>query len=263
MASLVQIGLMVGVSVVAVLGYLVSDGFREGVNRAVLTMARGDVEALRDYILTFGAGAPIISLLLMVLQALIAPVPGFLIVFANGLAFGWFWGWVISLAGQALAAALCFWIARTLGRGAAQALIGRFGLEAADGWIARRGPYGIVVARLMPGMAFDNISFGAGLTRIGFWRFMAATVAGAAPQTFLYVYLGQSAAQYAWAMLAGSALVIGGFAAATFWRKRRQRLASSRAQSPRLVTSRRLAALSATANAPVVYGRTYGGRATR
>ncbi len=61
-------------------------------DRAAALLGRGDVSGLRDYILSFGLWAPVISALLMVLQALVAPLPAFVLTFANGLAFGTFWG---------------------------------------------------------------------------------------------------------------------------------------------------------------------------
>ena len=76
--------------------YLLSAGFRSEVNQALGILGRGDIAGLRDYILSFGLWAPIASCFLMVLQALVAPVPSFLITFANGLAFGVFWGWLLS-----------------------------------------------------------------------------------------------------------------------------------------------------------------------
>ena len=52
------------------------------------------------------------------------------------------------------------------------------------------------VGRLLPGVAFDAISFAAGLTRMRFRNFIAATALGIFPQTFLYSYLGRQAPEY-------------------------------------------------------------------
>lgn len=68
--------------------YLFSGDFRGEVNRAVGVLASGDASALRDYILSYGVWAPVVSTALMVLQALAAFVPSFLLGIANGLAFG-------------------------------------------------------------------------------------------------------------------------------------------------------------------------------
>ncbi len=204
------------------LAYLLSEGFRSEVDRAVAILGRGDVAGLRDYILSFGVWAPIVSALLMVLQALIAPLPAFVLTFANGLAFGTFWGGMLSLASASLAAAVSFWIARFLGRAPVEVLFGRSHLGAADRWFLRWGAYAIHVARLVPVVSFDIISYAAGLTLMGFWRFMLATVVGMAPATFIYAYLGGQAPQYIQVLLVGFGVVIAGAVVAAILRRRRQ-----------------------------------------
>ena len=203
--------------------YLLSAGFRFEVNRAVGLLGRGDIVGLRDYILSYGLWAPVASCFLMVLQALVAPVPSFLITFANGLAFGVFWGWMLSLFGHVLAAAVCFWISRVLGRVPVEVLVGRTGLQSADRWFARWGLYAVFVGRLIPGVAFDVISYAAGLTRMRFRSFLIATALGIFPQTFLYSYLGRQAPEYVGLFLVTSALVVAVVAAVAVVRYRRKR----------------------------------------
>ncbi len=100
---------------------------------------------------------------------------------------------MLSLGSATLAAAISFWLARALGRGPVEALVGKAGLESADRWFERWGAYAVLVARLVPVVSFDVISFAAGLTRMRFGGFLAATAAGAAPATFVYSYLGERA----------------------------------------------------------------------
>lgn len=71
----------------AVLGlaYLLSAEFRAEANRTAGILWRGDVSGSRDYILSFGVRAPVVSALLMVFRAPAAPLPAFFITFANGL----------------------------------------------------------------------------------------------------------------------------------------------------------------------------------
>jgi uncharacterized membrane protein YdjX (TVP38/TMEM64 family) len=203
--------------------YLVSSGFRSELNQALGLLGRGDIAGLRDYILSFGLWAPVASCFLMVLQALVAPVPSFLITFANGLAFGVFWGWMLSLFGHVLAAAVCFGISRSLGRVPVEVLVGRTGLQSADRWFARWGVYAVFVGRLIPGVAFDVISYAAGLTRMRFRSFILATTLGIFPQTFLYSYLGQRAPEYVGLFLLTSGLVVAGVVAVAVVRYRRER----------------------------------------
>src|ERR671915_808845 len=203
--------------------YLLSTGFRSEVNRALGLLGRGDIAGLKDYILSFGFWAPIASCFLMVLQALVAPVPSFLITFANGLAFGVFWGWMLSLFGHVLAAAVCFWISRSLGRVPVEVLVGKTGLQSADRWFARWGMYAVFVGRLIPSVAFDVISYAAGLTRMRFRNFLVATALGIFPQTFLYSYLGRQAPEYVALFLVTSGLVVAGVVAFAVVRYRRER----------------------------------------
>lgn len=178
------------------IAYFVFEGFESEVDRAVSLLTRGDIQALRDYILSFGVWAPLISVALMILQALLAFLPAFVIAFANGLAFGFFWGGLLSLVSAVLAAAICFEIAHFVGRRPVETLVGKRNLGAADKWFARYGAYAVLVFRLIPVVSFDAISYAAGLTRMGILRFMAATTVGMAPATFVYSYIGGRAPQY-------------------------------------------------------------------
>jgi uncharacterized membrane protein YdjX (TVP38/TMEM64 family) len=217
-------------SAVVVFGllYLLSDGFRSETNRALSILGRGDIAGLRDYIVSFGLWAPVASCFLMVLQALVAPVPSFLITFANGLAFGVFWGWMLSLFGHVLAACVCFGISRSLGRIPVEVLVGKTGLQSADRWFARWGVYAVFAGRLLPGVAFDAISYAAGLTNMKFRSFIAATALGIFPQTFLYSYLGRQAPQYVGLFLVTSGVFLVGVIVVAAVRYRRERRGSGR-----------------------------------
>lgn len=204
--------------------YLVYEPFRGETNRAVGVLASGDIEVVRDYILSYGAWAPVISAALMVLQALLAFLPSFVLAFANGLAFGAFWGGMLSLSSATLAAAISFGIAHALGRAPMEAMLGKRSLGAADVWFVRYGVYAVLVARLVPVVSFDVISYAAGLTRMSFPRFLLATIAGMAPATFVYSFLGERAPQYINVLLIIFGLVVAAgvvYAAGLRYRKRR------------------------------------------
>ena len=215
--------LLLAVVTIFALLYLLLDGVRAETNRALGILGRGDIAGLRDYIVSFGPWAPVASCFLMVLQALVAPVPSFIITFANGLAFGVFWGWMLSLFGHVLAASVCFGISRSLGRAPVEALVGRTGLEAADRWFGRWGLYAVFVGRLLPGTGFDAVSYAAGLTRMRFRSFILATALGIFPQTLLYSYLGRQAPEYVGLFLFTSALVVVGVLVFVFLKRARER----------------------------------------
>ncbi len=216
-----RLGVVGGVGTIFGLLYWLSAGFRGEVREGAGLLASGDVGGLGEYILSFGAWAPVASTFLMVLQSLAAPLPSFVVTFANGLAFGTFWGWALSLFGHTLAAAVCFWLARALGRVPVEVIVGRSGLESADRWFSRWGLYAVLIARLVPGISFDVISYAAGITHMKFRRFLGATALGVFPQTFVYSYLGHRAPEHVRLFLLSSAVIVFGVLVAALIRRRR------------------------------------------
>jgi len=220
----VRLGSLLVTGAALALLYVLHAGFRMESGRAVSVLTSGDGTAIGDYLLSYGVWAPIASLCLMVLQAVAAPVPAILVAFANGLTFGVVWGGVMTLVGQTLAAVICFWIARALGRAPVEALAGKLGLETADRWFARHGARGVLLTRLVPGISFDLVSYAAGLTGIAFGPFIIATAVGVAPQAFLYAFLIRTAPQFAWAFYGvtwGVVAVITAIAIVRGWRQRK------------------------------------------
>lgn len=67
-------------------------------------------------------------------------------------------------------AALCFFIARLLGRDAVAKLIGEPSMSATENFFSKYGKHTILTARLF--VSFDAVSYIAGLTSMGFWVFL-------------------------------------------------------------------------------------------
>ena len=152
-----------------------------------------DPQAMREYIAAYGHLAPVISALLMIFQSVAAPLPAFLITFANGLLFGVWWGAALSWSSAMLGAALCFFIARYFGRPFVVKLVSELVLASSDRFFDRYGKHAVLIARLVPIISFDVISYGSGLTGMGFLGFWLATGIGQLPATILYSYLGDEA----------------------------------------------------------------------
>lgn len=150
-----------------------------------------DIEKVKEYILSYGIWAPVISFLLMVFQSLAAPLPAFLITFANAALFGWVYGAMLSWFSAMIGAILCFYIAKALGREFVEKLTSKTALESVDGFFEKHGRYAILVARLLPFISFDIISYAAGLTKMKVKDFIIATGLGQLPATIIYSYAGE------------------------------------------------------------------------
>lgn len=179
-----------GIVIALICVYLFVTPVRTGIKKIIFIFSMLDVEAIKGYILSFGIWAPIISFLLMVFQSVAAPLPAFLITFANAGLFGWAKGALLSWSSAMAGAALCFYIARIYGRNTAERLTSKFALEEIDKFFDRYGNYAILIARLLPFISFDIVSYAAGLTSMGFWSFFWATGLGQLPATIVYSYVG-------------------------------------------------------------------------
>ena len=145
---------------------------------------------VRDFIDKYETYAMLVSAGLMVFQSVVAPLPAFLVTFANANLFGWWQGAILSWSSAMLGALICFYISRILGRDVVEKLTSRVGLESVDEFFKKYGRQSILIARLLPFMSFDLVSYAAGLTSISFMPFFIATGIGQLPATIIYSYVG-------------------------------------------------------------------------
>lgn len=176
---------------VALIGvYLFVPSVNSKVNQMIFYLSSMNLDMIKEYILSFGIWAPITSFLLMVLQSVLAPIPAFLITLSNAAIFGWIKGALLSWSSAMAGAVLCFFIARGLGREAVEKLTSKFALDDIDDFFSKYGKHTILIARLLPFVSFDIVSYAAGLTSMNFWSFFIATGIGQLPATIIYSYVG-------------------------------------------------------------------------
>ncbi|MBI2854749.1 MAG: TVP38/TMEM64 family protein [Chloroflexi bacterium] len=191
-----NIAILLGLVILFALLYLLWHGFRSGIGTALGMMSTRDIsqaiENLREYIRSFGVWAPLVSAALMVLQSVLFPVPGQVVTISNGLLFGAFWGTLLSWSSAMVGALVCFFIARALGRPTVEKLASKKALAVADRFFCRYGNNSVLIARLIPVVSFDAVSYLAGVTSISFLGFIVATGIGQIPATIVYSVLGQN-----------------------------------------------------------------------
>jgi uncharacterized membrane protein YdjX (TVP38/TMEM64 family) len=180
----------VALLIIPVLLYYLVPAFQEVIQNAVKVLSRVDVDAAREYILSFGIWAPVVSFFLMVFQSVAAPLPAFVITFANAGLFGWIKGAALSWTSAMVGAILCFAIARLYGRSVVEKFTTRRALKEVDIFFEKYGKWAVLIARLLPFVSFDIVSYAAGLTAMGWWEFIWATGLGQLPATLVYSYVG-------------------------------------------------------------------------
>ena len=173
-----------------VLAYFFIPAVNQIFNKIFVMFASGDFSEVKQFISSYGVYAAVISFALMVLQSIVAPLPAFVLTFANANLFGWWQGAILSWSSAMAGAAVCFYIARILGRDVAERLTSKTGLKQIDNFFEKYGNNTILICRLLPFVSFDYVSYAAGLTSMSFWDFFIATGIGQLPATIVYSYVG-------------------------------------------------------------------------
>lgn len=154
-------------------------------------LSSGNLNDLVDWIKGWGILSPIISILLMVFQSLVAPLPSFLIAGANGIVFGIYIGSIISWIGGMVGAIVSLYLSRWFGEKIFLSLKKEQRMyKKIERLSGKHGFFIVLIARLIPIISFDFISYAAGFVRMRFSHFFIATGIGMIPGTVLYSVVG-------------------------------------------------------------------------
>ena len=191
---------LLGIIVLLAAVYFFVEPVNTTMNTVFKMFAGGDFTVVKEFVASYGVYAALVSFALMILQSVAAPLPAFLLTFANANLFGWWQGAILSWTSAMAGAAMCFYIARVLGRDVVAKITSKAGVEQIDEFFEKYGKNAILICRLLPFVSFDYVSFAAGLTSMSFGSFMVATGIGQLPDTLIYSYVGS--------MLTGGAKVM-------------------------------------------------------
>ncbi len=125
-----------------------------------------DPEKIKQIGSNLGIFAPIIFIIIVALQILLAPIPGQFAGVAGGFIFGALWGTVYSMIGLTLGSFIAFYSARKLGRPFVEKEVNKKILKKFDKIIIRGGIPTLFLIYLLPMFPDDLISYVAGLTKI-------------------------------------------------------------------------------------------------
>jgi uncharacterized membrane protein YdjX (TVP38/TMEM64 family) len=143
---------------------------------------------LRQYLASWGAFGPIAYVLLVIVEVLVAPLPGTLLYAPGGAIFGGFLGGSLSLTGNVIGAGLACAIARFWGEPLTRSLDSAR-LTSVRDVLAARGLWLILLLRLNPLTSSDLVSYAAGLVGVPVWKVVAGTLVGMAPLCYAQAYL--------------------------------------------------------------------------
>jgi len=150
-----------------------------------------DRETIKQYVASWGAFAPVIFILIQILQVIFAPVPGEVTGFVGGYLFGAVKGFVFSSIGLAVGSAVNFWIGRFFGYRLVRKLIPPAHLQKLDAFMAHQGIIILLLIFMFPGFPKDYLCLFLGLTALPFNIFILLAAFGRMPGTLMLSLQGQ------------------------------------------------------------------------
>jgi uncharacterized membrane protein YdjX (TVP38/TMEM64 family) len=175
----------------AVLAYFLIPGYEAFIDNAYRVLTSGDEARISSWVQQYGAWGPLFIVLITVAQMFLLVVNVMLVVLVAILAYGPWWGALLSVVSIVIASTIGYLIGRTLGPYTVYRLIGKESERKVEAAVERYGLGAVVLARISPFLSNDAISFVAGLVRMGYWRFMGATLAGIVPLVGLVAWLSE------------------------------------------------------------------------
>ncbi len=169
--------------IVLLLGYFYRVQLWEKITHYYLLFTNKD--QIETFINSFGSGAPLVFILIQILQVLFAPIPGEATGFIGGLLFGASKGFLYSSLGLTAGSWMIFVIGRLLGKRYVRKLIPIKQLNRFDLLVKRQGVVVLFLFFLIPGFPKDYLCFFLGLSDLPIKVFIVITAIGRMPGTYM------------------------------------------------------------------------------
>lgn len=163
-----------------------------------------DPADLRETILSYGWAGWLVAIGIAAAIA-VTPVPVTLPALVAGSLYGVVGGTLVSFTGVVLGSWVGYWLARAVGKRATMFLLGRHG-PVVQTYLHNAGFWAMCTVRLMPGVPYWPVNYGAGALGVAHHTFTTATLVATIPGQVSLVSLGAFAASPS--VLPGVALVV-------------------------------------------------------
>ncbi len=155
-----------------------------------LIIILGDREILAAYLQSYGTLGIFLIYVFLVLQVILATIPGQAIIVTGGYLYGFWIGLVVSYTSTVITSQFCYELARRYGRPIVQKLAPA---DIVDKWAVRAERQGIpffIFAFTTPIFPADVMNFVAGLSGLSARKFMIANVIGRLPSAVAFTLIG-------------------------------------------------------------------------
>ncbi|GAA0189137.1 hypothetical protein GCM10009122_48920 [Fulvivirga kasyanovii] len=213
----------IGIIAALVLSYLLIPSVQDFLKNTWDVLTSDNESRIRSWVDQFGFFGPVVIVLSMIIQMFLLVIPTPLLMVVSVLAYGPIWGSLIILAAVFCASTIGYIIGAYLGPPIVKKLLGEKSEKKVESFIEDYGFWAVIVTRISPFLSNDAISFVGGILRMGYWRFIGATLIGITPLTVFIAYLGENSERLRTGLLWGSIVSIVLFVLYVWWDKRRRK----------------------------------------
>lgn len=187
------IPLLISLSLLGILAlvYFLVPSFQGFIKEAIEVLTSDDEERIQRWIKEFGLAAPVIFVLMMVVQMFLFVVPNIFLMIVAIISFGPLWGSLLSLAGVFASSSVGFIIGRYLGPLTVNKLLNEKTQKKTTQFIQTYGVTAIAITRLSS-LSNDSLSIVAGLLQMSYKKYILATLAGITPLIILLAIYGKN-----------------------------------------------------------------------
>lgn len=179
-----------GIIALLLMSYFFIPSVRDFAENAWMVLTSGDEQQTKKWVAQFGYWGPLIIVAAMIMQMFLLVIPSPVLMVVAILAYGPVLGSLILLLAIFMASSIGYFIGRYFGPVIVEKMIGGKSQQKISSFIESYGFWAVIVARLSPFLSNDAISFVAGILRMGYWRFIGATLTGITPLILFIAYLG-------------------------------------------------------------------------
>lgn len=191
-------------------------------NEAWQVLSSGNEARIETWVNQFGWIGPLVLVVCMVVQMFLLVIPSLALMVVAIVAYGPFWGSLIVFVSIYAASSTGYLIGRYFGPLIVEKLIGAKTEKKIGGFIEDYGFWAVFVTRLNPILSNDAISFVAGILKMGYWKFIGATLLGILPLTLFIAILGETTDGLTTGLIWGSLISLLLFLLYVWWDRKKR-----------------------------------------
>lgn len=184
-ASLLLIAILVA-------SYFVFPDFNAFANEAYTVLLSDDDAAIKRWVGELGFWGPLFIILAMVVQMFLIFIPSPLLMVVAVLAYGPVWGALLAIVSIMISSTIGYFVGAMIGKNALYRLLGKSKEQKMEGYVADYGLWVVIISRVSPAFSNDAISFVAGILKMNYLHFIAATFVGITPLAVLIGWFGEN-----------------------------------------------------------------------